>query len=390
MAEENSTNPTETQNLSAVLADADELLVPTVQPNLELVQVDNCLSELQSRRATASQALVRKVKTGSLKLQAMKEELNAAQVEIAKAKSETTAVKAELLAQLLDAERKSTQLEQELNDSKSFIKHHVLVTSEKMTETIRSRFGETTKKPMSAPALDAPNGIDGASASSTLVAVPYEDSGETSTEQPPQSIKSSSDEEMDTDVVERFSCDHCSTSFKSMAMKYRHEAKHHGETTSDESEENSDVEEIPIVAPKIVKSPQKYAQNIRKKRDNIKGDKMKRALLKGQYEEKDIKRMSAVLKEMKKMQRAMKVAPKKKIWMCLLRDHMWITSYSDWFFFKIQIKNNSFCCSFQENKEKLLITSIFDRFSYFICSSTVYSYRLQHASLCDVMTHLFH
>lgn len=174
--------------------------------------------------------------------------------------------KANYLGELLDAERTIKKLENELNELKSFIARDVLVANESVSKMIRLRYGDGNQQAIASTAVTAsvraselaktiePNTesspqIVCASIERNPAVIPaavevhietwnqgeqQPTAGETTADGLPENVvEITDDEQMETDdenLLKRFPCDNCSRSFSTMALKFRHESRVHGNT----------------------------------------------------------------------------------------------------------------------------------------------------------------
>lgn len=174
--------------------------------------------------------------------------------------------KANYLGELLDAERTIKKLENELNELKSFITRDVLVANESVSKMIRLRYGDRNQQAIVAstaktasvhapelaktivPNTESSPQIVCASVEqqSAVIPVAVEMHIETSKQDeqqpiaeepttadglPENVVEISDDEQMETEdenLLKRFPCDDCSRSFSTMALKFRHESRFHG------------------------------------------------------------------------------------------------------------------------------------------------------------------
>lgn len=281
----------EQNHVAANVSDAESKNEPLRLENeiVELARVDDCLAAMQKAHASDNHKYVRKLKIAEGKIQKKDEDISSLKGEIEKLRNEFANAKADLLGDLLVAERKVKQLETELNDAKTFITRHVLPANDTVSKLIRSRYGDGNEmKTLNArPAIrNAPekcgipselsNAIEGISASSTILMVPVGDPEPAAPETalpadaPTESEEVAKPVEDDDDVVQdevevesendqmeidenaiHFPCDHCSKSFSTMALKFRHEKKSHANAHDTDQEEENDAEYLPKPLKKI-------------------------------------------------------------------------------------------------------------------------------------------
>lgn len=243
-----------------------------MQPNNEKQQMDFFLTLLSESNQFCSKKIVR------LQQELVKRDV--AHSALTKEKENLSTIliscKANYLEELLEAERKIKKLENDLKEIKLFVAHDVLVASETVSAMIRRNYGDENNnsfiKPTAAnmsgraPDLTMTNELIGVPSTSAAamektdtlsvivpsVEVEKERSSEDqqpppaenkSDETPQEVIEITDDEQnvepMDTgesNLLKRFPCGECSLSFSSMALKYRHEVKVHGDTHEVEQE----------------------------------------------------------------------------------------------------------------------------------------------------------
>lgn len=117
-------------------------------------------------------------------------------------------------------------------------------------------------------------------------------------------------EQMETDddeCVIQFACDQCPRTFVTMALKYRHETKTHGNKhviDEDDDEESENDVENPPKAVKRQRSPFAAKKTRPTKRHRKQEDLMK---ILANYNSSDILRLSPVLNELERLQRLQRV-----------------------------------------------------------------------------------
>lgn len=201
--------------------------------------------------------------------------------------------KANYLGDLLEAERKIKRLENELNEIKSFIFHDVLVANETILTSIRQKYGDASKKIFESTAVSAscasesamsvdnnptPVALTDAQIDTTPAAVPAEiptieaqqssAEGKLAKDLRSEVIEITDDEHIDAaaadaNLLKRFPCEKCSRSFSTMALRFRHVSKVHGDEQNDEEDQEQDQQLVEnVVAVKkplkrLVKKPSK-------------------------------------------------------------------------------------------------------------------------------------
>lgn len=120
------------QPSDSVAVPAKDLPLPNTVQCSELAQVNESLVAMRDARSK----LLGKLKHAERKNQKKNAEIKSIQDEKQKIITELATIKADLLKQLLDAERKIKQLEQELGDAKTFLTRHVLAANDAMVKVI--------------------------------------------------------------------------------------------------------------------------------------------------------------------------------------------------------------------------------------------------------------
>lgn len=234
-----------------------------------MAQVDETLLALRNTHANDHQKVLRELERSDQKLLQKEAEIKLLESKVAQCSADLAVTKAQLLSELLDAERKVKHFEHEFNEAKHFITQHVLAANETVSKLIRFRYGDGNElafmnTAQAAPAaivapgninmpLELSNAIEEISASSTLFSVPAIDletteptNAQTESATDSQAVSQgqsqpversdddvvlieSDNEQMETDeCAVRFPCDQCPKVFTSLALKYRHESKAHG------------------------------------------------------------------------------------------------------------------------------------------------------------------
>lgn len=317
---------------------------------VELVQVNEYLGMLRNGHATDIKRFVRKLKSVEGKIHKKDDEISSLKGEVEKLRNELAFEKANLLGDLLVAERKVKQLEMELNDSKTFITRHVLPANDTISKLIRSRFGDGNEiktlnaLPVfpvirSAPeksgiSLDLSNAIEDISASSTVLMVPAGDPEPaasevalpadvpTASEEEAQPVENGDDvvgveAEAENDQMEidenavRFPCGHCPKTYNTMARKFRHEMKSHGNVHDIDQEEENGAEHSPKLLKKVGAAKKVAAKN-RIQKEKKKQNKMMENILNAYGMERAAK-YAPLMQQLRRRQLAMKPAFKNRM-----------------------------------------------------------------------------
>lgn len=323
-------------NLNRPFGLAQNLPLTSVGNN-EMVQLDDCLLTLRNAHDNISQKLLRKLRNAERRMQKKDVDIKSLTSEIARSTTELATTKAQLFGDLLVAERKIKQLEQELNDAKTFITQYILVANDQVSQLIRSRYGNGNElRPMkmtpAAPitstvptkndiSLELSNAIEEISTSlftnpaNDLESVTPSADAQTTSDGEPKPVEATDDnvvevnnEEMETDdCAARFSCGQCPKLFSTLAQKYRHETKSHGNIDAAHGEED-DAEQSPKLTNRFgaIAAAKKILENDRRKKQ-----KFMKAIL-NIYGKPEIKKWTPVMKELKRHQRAKKISGKNK------------------------------------------------------------------------------
>lgn len=342
---------TEEMQLNEVMAPEKLPQADTIETN-EIVQVDDWLNALRNMHTSEIHKYTRRLKYSDRKLQKKDTEIESLKKELAARNTDLAVTKAQLLGDLLNAERKIKHLEHECNDAKDFVSHNILVASERISQLIRLRYGDGKVLNLmngapGAPAKDdklfeVPSGHEDISASSTLITVPVTDLDPigppaalpavvpaavptavptTFQEQLHAEAEGSDDdvivvenEQMETDeCAVQFPCGKCTKTFDTMAQKFQHEKKYHDigsatDVNEEDEEDESDDEESPKSAKRM--RPLAFAKKMAAQK-RLRANLLK-ALAKT-YDKPDPLKMAPVMKQLKSHLRAKKLAAKNNV-----------------------------------------------------------------------------
>lgn len=273
MADQNDTPQNAEKNGDTVQPPQENMALTKVAEVSELVQVNDCLLALRNTTAIEHHKLMRRLKSAETKIQKRDAELQSVKNELAKSNAEWAITKADLLGNLLSAERKIKKLQQERSDAKNYFMHHYLPLSENLNNAIRSRYGDVSASNMATPIVSATDDVristDDISASSTMLPIapnvlestvlPVAEPAVLAEQPLEKNVPADDDgvivenQQTETgDVAIQFECDQCPKLFKTMAHKYRHEQKSHNGSSGTNRKEIKLSKRLKRVRPNVL------------------------------------------------------------------------------------------------------------------------------------------